>query len=254
MARRVAVGAGGRVHGALWLTGTPFSVSSGVIGHILALFGVSVLTAVVYISYVNELRRGGMPLDADAIREGAILRLRPIMSRPRWSLHWDCCRRRFATGVGTDLQRPFALVIVAGLLTRLLISVFLMPALYALQWRAPTTGSKCDETPRVHSHCSRGHVRYGPKCRSWTIALLVAAQFGLLVHQSQHHLSPAVRGDDCNFCQFASAMATGPAAVLVVLPVLILLGTAAQAVYTAPRIANVALSFRSRAPPFSSRV
>ena len=54
---------------ALWLAGTPFSVSSGV--GFLALFGVSVLTAVVYISYVNELRRDGMPM-AEAIREGAI--------------------------------------------------------------------------------------------------------------------------------------------------------------------------------------
>ena len=61
---------------ALWLTGTPFSVSSGV--GFLALFGVSVLTAVVYISYVNELRKDGMPT-TEAIREGAILRLRPIM-------------------------------------------------------------------------------------------------------------------------------------------------------------------------------
>src|SRR6185437_10803472 len=61
---------------ALWLTGTPFSVSSGI--GFLALFGVSVLTAVVYISYVNELRLAGMPLER-AIREGAILRLRPIM-------------------------------------------------------------------------------------------------------------------------------------------------------------------------------
>ena len=61
---------------ALWITGTPFSVSSGI--GFLALFGVSVLTAVVYISYVNELRAGGMPL-TEAIRQGAILRLRPIM-------------------------------------------------------------------------------------------------------------------------------------------------------------------------------
>ena len=61
---------------ALWITGTPFSVSSGI--GFLALFGVSVQTAVVYISYVNELRRDGTGL-AEAIREGAILRLRPIM-------------------------------------------------------------------------------------------------------------------------------------------------------------------------------
>ncbi|HET6535537.1 MAG TPA: CusA/CzcA family heavy metal efflux RND transporter, partial [Sphingomicrobium sp.] len=61
---------------ALWLTGNPFSVSSGI--GFLALFGVSVQTALVYISYVNELRRAGTPL-AEAVREAAILRLRPIM-------------------------------------------------------------------------------------------------------------------------------------------------------------------------------
>ncbi len=113
---------------ALWLTGTPFSVSSGI--GFLALFGVSVLTAVVYISYVNELRRNGMPL-ADAIREGAILRLRPIMMTALVAA-LGLLPAALATGVGTDSQRPFALVIVCGMLSRLLISIFLMPALYAL--------------------------------------------------------------------------------------------------------------------------
>jgi cobalt-zinc-cadmium resistance protein CzcA len=112
----------------LWITGTPFSVSSGV--GFLALFGVSVLTAVVYISYVNELRRNGMALE-EAIRQGAILRLRPIMMTALVAA-LGLLPAALATGVGTDTQRPFALVIVTGLLTRLLISVFLMPALYAL--------------------------------------------------------------------------------------------------------------------------
>jgi cobalt-zinc-cadmium resistance protein CzcA len=113
---------------ALWIADTPFSVSSGV--GFLALFGVSVLTAVVYISYVNELRLSGMPL-AEAIRTGAILRLRPIMMTALVAA-LGLLPAALATGVGTDSQRPFALVIVAGLLARLLISVFLMPALYAL--------------------------------------------------------------------------------------------------------------------------
>jgi cobalt-zinc-cadmium resistance protein CzcA len=113
---------------ALWITGTPLSVSSGV--GFLALFGVSVLTAVVYISYVNELRRTGMPLK-DAIRQGAILRLRPIMMTALVAA-LGLLPAALASGVGTDSQRPFALVIVAGLITRLAISVFLMPALYAL--------------------------------------------------------------------------------------------------------------------------
>jgi len=113
---------------ALWLTGTPFSVSSGI--GFLALFGVSVQTAVVYISYVNELRRGGIPV-TDAIRQGAILRLRPIMMTALVAA-LGLLPAALATGVGTDTQRPFALVIVSGLFTRLLISIFLMPALYAL--------------------------------------------------------------------------------------------------------------------------
>ncbi|HEY2444314.1 MAG TPA: CusA/CzcA family heavy metal efflux RND transporter [Rhizomicrobium sp.] len=117
---------------ALWITGTPFSASSGV--GFLALFGVSVLTAVVYISYVNELRRSGTPL-ADAIREGAILRLRPIMMTALVAA-LGLLPAALATGVGTDTQRPFALVIVSGLLTRLVISIYLMPALYALVARA----------------------------------------------------------------------------------------------------------------------
>jgi len=113
---------------ALRLTGTPFSVSSGI--GFLALFGVSVLTGVVYISCVNELRRGGMAT-ADAIREGAILRLRPIMMTALVA-SFGLLPAALATGVGTDTQKPFALVIVAGLITRLLLSIFLMPVLYAL--------------------------------------------------------------------------------------------------------------------------
>jgi cobalt-zinc-cadmium resistance protein CzcA len=113
---------------ALWMTGTPFSVSSDI--GFLALFGVSVQTAVVYISYVNELRRGGTDL-RDAVRQGAILRLRPIMMTALVAA-LGLLPVALATGVGTDTQRPFALVIVSGLFSRLLISVFLMPVLYAL--------------------------------------------------------------------------------------------------------------------------
>ena len=113
---------------ALWVTHTPFSVSSGI--GFLALFGVSVQTAVVYISYVNELRGAGINL-RQAIREGAILRLRPIMMTALVAA-LGLVPAAIATGVGTDSQRPFALVIVSGLFSRLLISVFLMPALYII--------------------------------------------------------------------------------------------------------------------------
>jgi cobalt-zinc-cadmium resistance protein CzcA len=113
---------------ALWLTGNPFSVSSGI--GFLALFGVSVQTALVYISYVNELRLAGTPL-TDAIREAAILRLRPIMMTALVAA-LGLLPAALATGVGTDTQRPFAVVIVGGLITCLAIVIFLMPALYTI--------------------------------------------------------------------------------------------------------------------------
>ncbi|MFO1505770.1 MAG: CusA/CzcA family heavy metal efflux RND transporter [Lysobacterales bacterium] len=95
---------------ALWLTGTPFSVSSG-IGFIV-LFGVSVLTGVVYISCANELRIGGMGI-AEAAHAAAVLRLRPIVMTALVAA-LGLLPAAVATGVGTDSQRPFALVIVAG--------------------------------------------------------------------------------------------------------------------------------------------
>jgi len=113
---------------ALWLTGTAFSVSSGI--GFLALFGVSIQTALVYISYVNELRLGGTPI-TEAVHEAAVLRLRPIMMTALVAAI-GLLPAAVATGVGTDTQRPFAIVIVGGLITCLAIIIFLMPALYTL--------------------------------------------------------------------------------------------------------------------------
>ena len=113
---------------ALALSGTPFSVSSGI--GFLALFGVSVQTAVVYISYVNELRRTGMEI-AEATLQAALLRLRPIMMTALVAA-LGLLPAALSTDVGSDSQRPFALVIVGGLFSRLLISVFLMPVLYGM--------------------------------------------------------------------------------------------------------------------------
>jgi cobalt-zinc-cadmium resistance protein CzcA len=113
---------------ALYLTHTPFSVSSGI--GFIALFGVSVQTAVIFISYANELRQRGLGI-AEATREAAILRLRPIMMTALVAA-LGLLPAALSTGIGSDTQKPFALVIVGGLFSRLLISVFLMPALYAL--------------------------------------------------------------------------------------------------------------------------
>jgi cobalt-zinc-cadmium resistance protein CzcA len=115
----------------LALTRTPLSVSS-MIGF-LALFGVSVQTAVVYISYANELRLDGFSI-AEATRAAALLRLRPIMMTALVAA-LGLLPAALSTGVGSDTQKPFALVIVGGLFSRLLISVFLMPVLYAASAR-----------------------------------------------------------------------------------------------------------------------
>jgi cobalt-zinc-cadmium resistance protein CzcA len=112
----------------LWLTGTPFSVSSGI--GFIALFGVSVQTAVVYISYANELRKGGAGI-FEATRDAALLRLRPIMMTALVAA-LGLLPAALAHGVGTDSQRPFAMVIVGGLFSRLFLSLPLMPALYLL--------------------------------------------------------------------------------------------------------------------------
>jgi cobalt-zinc-cadmium resistance protein CzcA len=116
---------------AMLITGTPFSVSS-MIGF-LALFGVSVQTAVVYISYANELRLNGFGI-TEATRTAALLRLRPIMMTALVAA-LGLLPAALSTGVGSDTQKPFALVIVGGLFSRLLISVYLMPVLYAMSSR-----------------------------------------------------------------------------------------------------------------------
>jgi len=113
---------------ALAITRTPFSVSSGI--GFLALFGVSVQTAVVYISYANELRLAGAGI-VDATRKAALLRLKPIMMTALVAA-LGLLPAALSTSVGSDSQRPFALVIVGGLFSRLLISVLLMPVLYIM--------------------------------------------------------------------------------------------------------------------------
>ena len=111
---------------ALKLTHTPFSVSS-VLG-LLALMGVSVETAVILVSYINKLRLEGMD-PRGATREAALLRLRPIMMTALVAC-LGLLPAALSTGIGSDTQRPFAIVIVAGLISRLLIGFFVNPVLY----------------------------------------------------------------------------------------------------------------------------
>jgi heavy metal efflux system protein len=111
---------------ALWLTHTNFSVSSGV--GFLALFGVSVQVGVIMVEYINQLRVRGRTVIA-AAEEGAILRLRPIMMTMLVAT-LGLLPAAMSHGIGSDSQRPFAIVIVGGLLAALLMSIFLLPTLY----------------------------------------------------------------------------------------------------------------------------
>ena len=111
---------------ALLLTGTNFSVSSGV--GFLALFGVSVQTGVIMLEYINQLRVRRYTIE-DAAVEGAVLRLRPIMMTMLVAT-LGLLPAAMSHAIGSDSQRPFAIVIVGGLMAALVMSIFLLPTLY----------------------------------------------------------------------------------------------------------------------------
>ena len=111
---------------ALLATGTHFSVSTGV--GFLALFGVCVQTGVIMLEYINQLRVSGHSVEEAAV-EGAVLRLRPIMMTSLVAT-FGLLPAAMSHGIGSDSQRPFAIVIVGGLIAALIMSVFLLPTLY----------------------------------------------------------------------------------------------------------------------------
>ncbi len=113
---------------ALKLTHTPLSVSSAL--GLLALLGVSVETAVILVSYINKLRLEGKSV-REATREASLLRLRPIMMTALVAC-LGLLPAALSTGVGSDTQKPFAIVVVAGLLSRLLLGFFVNPVLYEM--------------------------------------------------------------------------------------------------------------------------
>ena len=111
---------------ALLVTGTHFSVSSGV--GFLALFGVCVQTGVIMLEYINQLRARGHSV-MDAAVEGAVLRLRPIMMTTLVAT-LGLLPAAMSRAIGSDSQRPFAIVIVGGLMVAMLMNIFLLPTLY----------------------------------------------------------------------------------------------------------------------------
>jgi len=110
----------------LLITGTEFSVSSEL--GFLALFGVSVQSGVILLEYINQLRARGHSVEEAAI-EGSVVRLRPIMMTMLVAT-LGLLPAAVSHAIGSDSQRPFAIVIVGGLITNLAMSIFLLPTLY----------------------------------------------------------------------------------------------------------------------------
>jgi cobalt-zinc-cadmium resistance protein CzcA len=127
---------------ALLFTGTHFSVSSGV--GFLALFGVAVQTGVIMLEYINQLRARGEPIRLAALN-GSVQRLRPIMMTMLVA-SIGLFPAALSRGIGSDSQRPFAIVIVGGLVAALIIGVYLLPVLYV--WVA----SEDDVLPEPEAH------------------------------------------------------------------------------------------------------
>ena len=111
---------------ALLVTGTYLSVSSGV--GMLALFGVSVQTGVIMVEYINQLRARGHSI-VDSAVEGAVLRLRPILMTMLVAT-LGLLPAALSHDIGSDSQRPFAIVIVGGLISALLLSIIILPTFY----------------------------------------------------------------------------------------------------------------------------
>jgi len=116
---------------ALKLTGTNFSVSSAL--GFVALMGVAVQTSVILYSFINKLRLEGKDILA-ATHEASLLRLRPIMMTALVAC-LGLLPAAMSSGIGSDSQKPFAIVIVGGLLSRLMLSIFMAPVLYAVTAR-----------------------------------------------------------------------------------------------------------------------
>ncbi len=111
----------------LWLRGMPFSISAGV--GFIALFGVAVLNGVVMVTFINQLRDEGMPL-SDAVMQGCKVRLRPVlMTALVASLGF--IPMALSHGTGAEAQRPLATVVIGGLVTSTILTLFVLPALYA---------------------------------------------------------------------------------------------------------------------------
>jgi cobalt-zinc-cadmium resistance protein CzcA len=116
---------------ALLLRGIPLSITAGV--GFITLSGVAVLTGVVMVSAIRELRRDGVPLD-EAITRGALMRLRPILMIGLVA-SLGFLPMALNTGTGAEVQRPLATVVIGGIISATLLTLLVLPGLYRMAWR-----------------------------------------------------------------------------------------------------------------------
>jgi len=113
---------------ALWITGIYLSVSAAI--GFIALFGQAVLNGVVMVTLFNQLRASGVPL-AQAVREGAMTRLRTVLMTALLA-SLGLAPMALSTGIGSETQKPLAVVVIGGLVTATLLVLFVLPVLYSL--------------------------------------------------------------------------------------------------------------------------
>ena len=126
---------------ALWLRDIPLSISAGV--GFIALSGIAVLNGLVLVSFIRDLIARGTPVD-QAIRDGALTRLRPVLMTALVAA-LGFVPMAFNTGIGSEVQRPLATVVIGGIMTSTLLTLLVLPALYRLMERPKRTSTLATE-------------------------------------------------------------------------------------------------------------
>ncbi len=123
---------------ALFLTDTNFSISAAV--GFISIFGVAIMDGLLLVSYFNQMRAAGLPL-REAIMEGAAKRVRPVMMTALTAI-FGLLPAALSTKIGSQTQRPLAIVVVGGMITTVFLTRYLMPLLYSFYGhRTPPAGS-----------------------------------------------------------------------------------------------------------------
>jgi heavy metal efflux system protein len=128
---------------ALWLRDIPLSISAGV--GFIALSGIAVLNGLVMVSFIRDLRQHGMGLD-QAIVEGAMTRLRPVLMTALVA-GLGFVPMAFNTGIGSEVQRPLATVVIGGIISSTLLTLLVLPGLFRMAHQAVRSASGISSSP-----------------------------------------------------------------------------------------------------------